>query len=543
MKSSQILISLTASLLVAGAAVGADKNTKGLMPELRADSSDENINTRKAVQTEVLITKTENQAIQSLVNILKKKKGSPQEADLWYRLAELYMRRSKTGRFFDLNRGEAGPVQFLPPEISGESAAASLKRAVQVYTKIEREFPHFRDMDAVLFNNAFASQQLKLQKNAEALYTKMVHAYRKSPLLADAYLALGEIAYEAGNFTLALEHLQAIEKYPQARVYSYGLYKSAWALYNLKKNEPAIEKLVEVVKYQDPKKQTAARVNHNLRAEALRDLTLFYGESQPPESAYSFFSQIATPDEVGEAIFNLGRLYDSFSRHQELNVFLNDFIQRQPLSKFRVKMEILMVNANETARNRPLALEHLIAGHEICKLASPWRQGNADIAELECDENFSRANIEIAKKWWELWQKNKAATQAREIADCTQQAFRLHLERENPAHPDTRSRFAYAELLFQLNDFRKASEQYEIVAGQNGDPSIRHQASYGALVALEKASEKKTQTSDPVNLDRLARNYLKDHPQGEHTAQVQFKLGFIAYEQGQHTEAEKWLTP
>jgi len=529
-------------LMLPQISVSAERETKGLLPELRINSTDEGLNEKKSVQSEVLITKTENQAIQSLIRILKKKKGSPQEPDLWYRLAELYMRRAKSGRFFDLNRGSDGPVKFVAPDISGESAVASLKRAVQVYTKIEREFPKFRDMDGVLFNNAFASQQLKLGKNAEALYYKVVTQHPKSNLVPDAYLALGEMAYEGQKFKDALEYFQAIDKYPNARVYPYGMYKSAWTLYNLQQSEAAIQKLVQVVKFHDPSK-ASNQVNHNLRSEALRDLTLFFGETQPADKAYSFFSKIAGTDEVGEAIFNLARLYDSHSRHKEMNVFLAEFITKQPLSRFRVKMEMIMITGNETARIRTEAIKHLVAAAALCKSGSDWRTTNKDIAEAECDYDFARTNVEMAKKWWELWQKNKASASARDIAEYTQEAFRLHLDREDPAKPDTKSRYAYAELLFQLGDFRKASEQYQVAGTKSIDTQIAHDANYSALVSLGKAMEKKKESTDDAETVRLGQYYLERHPKGEHATQVRFKIGFIAYDQGNHLEAEKWLRP
>lgn len=521
----------------------AEKEVKGILPELKINSTDENLNQKKSLQSEVLITKTENQAIQSLIGVIQRKKGTPQAAELWNRLAELYMRRAKSGRFFDLNRDSDGPVRFVPPDISGETAISSLKRAVQVYTKIEREFPKFKDMDAVFFNNAFASQQLKLGKNAEALYYKVVIQHPKSPLVPDAYLALGEMAYQNQNFKEALEDFKAIEKYPTSRVYSYGMYKQAWTLYNLKQNEEALQKLIQVVKYHDPSKQSERKINHNLRAESLRDLAIFYGETQSADKAYDFFSRIATPEEVGEAIFTLGKLYDSHSRHKEMNVFLSEYIKKQPMSKFRLKLEGLMVTGNETSRARGEALKHLIAAATLCKPGSEWRVAHQDIAELECDYDFAKTNVDMAKKWWDLWQKNKNATQAKEIAEYTQEAFRIHLDREDPKKPDTKSRYAYAELLFQLEDFRKAAAHYEFVSVRSVDTQIAHDSAYSAIVSLEKASGKNKESSDSENLVRLSKDYLTKYPKGEHATQLNFKIGFIAYEQENMAEAEKWLRP
>ncbi|MGC8011137.1 hypothetical protein, partial [Salmonella enterica] len=79
-----------------------------------------------------------------------------------------YMRRSKSGRFFDLHQDT--PLMKLSPfPVPNERGAEAIKRAIKIYTKIEMEFPHFKQMDAVLFNNAFANQQIAQYKVSELL--------------------------------------------------------------------------------------------------------------------------------------------------------------------------------------------------------------------------------------------------------------------------------------------------------------------------------------------------------------------------------------
>ncbi len=103
-KTSLLLLSLVSTTQ----AFSAQESTKGLLPEVKLNSDNEDKNQETAFKSEVLITKAENKAIESLTQILKKKKGSPDEADLNYRLAEMYMRRAKSGRFFDLPDARGG---------------------------------------------------------------------------------------------------------------------------------------------------------------------------------------------------------------------------------------------------------------------------------------------------------------------------------------------------------------------------------------------------------------------------------------------------
>jgi len=522
-----------------------EQTPKGLLPELSINSTDEDENQHKALNSELMITKSENQAIASLQNILKKRKGTPEEPELWNRLAELYMRRAKSGRFFDLNRGSNQALTFAPPEVQGETAINNLKKAIDIYTKIDREFPKFKDMDSVLFNAAFASQQIGQKKQAEAFYLKVVTSHPKSSLVPDAQLALGEIKYEAQNFQGALEHFLVIEKYPQSRVYSYGIYKAAWAHYNLRQTDKAIEKLIEVVKFHDQAKNGAKKVSHNLRLEAIRDLTIFFEETSTPDKAIEFFSKFTTPEELGDAVILLGQIYDSHSRHKDMIVFLNEFIKQAPQSSKRIKAHILLIGANESLRQRKGVVLQLQALDEICRPDSAWSLENKSIYDESCNFDFSKANIDIAKKWWDLWLKNKSnqGEATKELAALTQQAFKIHLGREDATKPDSKSRYAYAELLFQLEDYRAASEQYAQVGIKTADTALKHDANYAALVSFEKSIEKKKDSVDSDKLVSLCNTYLTQHPTGEHATQVQFKLGFIAYEQNNYTEAEKWLKP
>jgi TolA-binding protein len=76
------------------------------------------------------------------------------------------------------------------------------------------------------------------------------------------------------------------------------------------------------------------------------------------------------------------------------------------------------------------------------------------------------------------------------------------------------------------------------------EPTLQHDANYGALYAVEKNLEK-AKDKDPARdalRKELATNYLTKHPNGKHALNVRFKMGHIAYEESNFPDAEKWLT-
>ncbi|HWU41880.1 MAG TPA: tetratricopeptide repeat protein, partial [Bdellovibrio sp.] len=516
------------------------ESEKGLLPEVRM-SNNENENERKALSSEIMITRSENKAIESLQKIIIKQKGSKNEPDLWYRLSELYMRRSKSGRFFDLHRDT--PLMKLSPfPVPNEKGAEAVKRAIKIYTKIEAEFPNFKQMDSVLFNDAFAHQQVKQMKEADALYGRLLQKFPNSPLIADGTLALGELLYEQGNFSAALEQFKSLERFPESRVYSYGMYKAAWTYYNLHDSEHGIKKLVEVVKTNPPLQDGEVPTNrHNLRREALRDLTIFIGDTYPANKLYSFFDDIATEEELGQSMNDLAKLYDSHSRQKEMNIFLEEYLDKRPSGTEVVTAHLALVDANETLKKRDKVLDHLQIASDLCRKDSSWRkQQKPEVVQNSCTENFHHVSADLTKKWWDIWIKNK---QNVPFSDLTQRLFKLMLDNEDPAKPDLKTRFAYAELLFQLEKYDEASTQYKMVGDKATDEPLRHDSNYSALFSKEKSIEKKKDSSKEVERKALAVNYLTKYPNGKYSTGVKFKMGHIAYEENNYPEAEKWLKP
>jgi TolA-binding protein len=536
------LILLLAFHLISLYCFAETKQEKGLLPEVRiGDGSNEAENDRKAFSSEVMITRSENKAIESLQAVIKRSKGAKEEADLWYRLAELYMRRSKSGRFFDMHMNT--PLMKLSPfPLPNEHGAEAVKRAIKIYTKIEHDFPGFRNMDSVYFNNAFANQQIGLQKQSIVLYERLLKDYPKSQLVPDGTLALGELLYDEHQFAAALENFLKVEKYPQSRVYSYGMYKAAWAYYNLKDSENGIKKLVDVVKANPPLQEGEVPTNrHNLRNEAMRDLTVFIGDTYPANKLYSFFENIATEEEMGQAMTNLAKLYDSHSRQKEMNIFLDEYVDKRPSGTEVVKSHLALVEANETLKKRDKVIEHLKFASDLCRKDSTWRATQKQETIIaSCDEGFHHTSLDMAKKWWDIWLKNK---QNVAFSDLTQQLFKLILENEDPAKPDFKTRFAYAELLFQLGNYDEASAQYKMVGDKTQDAILRHDANYAALYSKEKSIEKAKDPAKEAERKELAMNYLTKHPTGKFATSVKFKLGHIAYEESNYPEAEKFLKP
>ncbi|MCB0412423.1 MAG: tetratricopeptide repeat protein, partial [Bdellovibrionales bacterium] len=474
--------------------------------------------------------------------LLKKHKGTPLEPELWFRLAELHMRRSKTERFFEIHRQSETVVSLVPRVVKQASFRKAILEAVNTYELIQRKFPKFGRIDLVMFNNAFARQNIGQSKAAEALYWKLIQQHPNSPLIPDSHLSIGELNFERHNFKHALEHFLAIENYPNARVYPYGLYKAGWTYYNLRQGENALKKLEQVVEFGHMVSQKGLEARLDLRREALADMTLFFGEVYPADKAFAYFEKQARELPVEPLLLRLSKLYERHSRWNDREVILKTVLAKRPTSPLVPEIHNELVWNYEQMKSKPQAVAQMQAFSQVCdraKFDSKFNDNSVDAPERapttkeSCMALLHDTSLKLASRWLKTWKRNKAYG---EFADAAEQAFQIYLK-DNDSKEATEARFAYAEFLFQRQKFRQASIEYAQVSRSGASKQISHDAGYAALLSLEKAVGDKWSDADVTSFHELASAYVTQNPKGEYILDVEFKLGMLAYEKGKYDEA------
>lgn len=477
--------------------------------------------------SEALISKTELKAIETLKMLIRNNKDKREEPDLLYRLAELYMRRAKSGRFFEIEKTEETKLRQLG--IGSQKTTDALKQALSIYQKIIAQYPKYSDIDYVLFNIALAYSQLNQFNSAKNYYQQLIDQHSKSELLPDAYTELGEIYYNDQNFSNSLQHFKKVENYPKSKVYPFALYKSAWCYYNLKDSDSGIKKLVAVV--EESNKNQDLQKKYNLRKEALSDLILFTSENLKSTELVSFFQKIAEPNELGDLVVLMDKLLQAHSRHKELITVSEEYISKFPHSAQSPLLYKYMIETYETLTKRDQVIEEIQKMGLFCQNES----------SSSCADVFKSISLDISKKWWKIWLKNKTHP---EFSKLTEEAFEILLKLEDSKNPDYKSRYAYAELLFQQNNYLKASQEYETVSEQSkDDASLKHDALYAAIFSNEKAIEQKENTSNIERQKKLSLRYFNEFSKSEHIDEITLKLALIAYKANDYKTSLQYLLP
>lgn len=516
------------------------KETKAPKPqvedELVLKVGDEKTNQLKNLKAELLISRSDEKAQKQLEKLLGKYKGTALEASLHFRKAELYGRRAKTANFFEMNRDNNQVVQFSPMATKSKKSQDWIRKAIETYDFIERKFVNYRDMDLVLFNNAFSRQLLGEDSGAVTRYLRIVQDFPESPLVADCHLAIGEAHFRAKKFQQAYDEFEKIRKFPEAQVYPYGIYKGAWALYNLRRAPDGLKQLEEVVAYYKDSDKQNNRLD--LRREALLDMVVFFEDVKKPSEAVTYFRKQGGDEVAGELVLRLGHVYQRHGHFKNLEVVFTDLIGEIPLAPERPEMHRDLVEAFDVTKEKVKSVAQLEEISKICPEDSKWAQKQSLEKKGECWELLEATSRKYAVRWHKAYSRDPAP----ELGAVTRRAYEAILVHESKTFEESdKFRFSYAELLFQIKDFRAASPQYSKVALMTKDSKLRHDSSYASIVSLEKAVGDKWSDQDEREFSRLAAQYIQLNPKGQYVTDVRFKKAFIAYDKGRLDESKPEL--
>jgi cellulose synthase operon protein C len=541
----QILIAAVAASVVSAPMSAEAKKDKeqGVEEQLKFKAGDESGNEVKALKTEMLVIKSEKQAVAQLEKLLKRYKKTRMEPEILFRFAELYMRRARSERFFEIHKNDKEIVSFVPQLVKDASESNEIKKAIGYYLEIQEKWPRFRSMDVVMFNNAYAYQQLGDDKKAESLLYRMIKEHGSSGLVPDAYLAVGEIAFQRRDFKLALEQFKAIRRFPNARVYPYGIYKTAWTYYNLQDANSGLKELEDVVSFGHQVALSKMDSKLDLRKEALGDMALFFSDVRKSDDAVKYFQAQAKELDAIPFIMRLVELYNRHSQYKDIESVLKDVLKTWPEAPSAAQAHEELAWNYERLKNRAAAGDQLLAFDKWCDALverTPAPKKGQPAVEPECRTKITEASKKLSTKWHALWKKQGGPD---DLAASSEKTYRLYLKHATLKDSELPAvRFSFSELLFARSNFREASDSYAMLDkyandGAKIDAKVGHDAAYGAIVALEKSNGDKWSDDDEKKFQGLSDVYVKRFPQGQYAFDLRFKRAFIAYEKERYDES------
>ena len=491
----------------APAAAAKKEETKKKEPEQRkGPAALKDIPPLEDAEREATADKKRDEQIESAKKIIGKlQDGSPQKAEMYFQLAELYWEKSKYMYRKEMLDFQAEEKKVDEARNKGEKVADAKEdhrksemfrsETVRFYETILREYPTYDRKDEVLYSLGYNFYETGKKDAAVKRYEELIKNYPGSKFIADTYVQLGNHYFDiANNLPKAKEMYEKAFVSTQPRIKSYALYKLAWCDYNAGEHEKALKKLQEVVDFAEKQGKTMT----DLKNEALNDMVLMFVQLNRPDDAMAYFKAHAGKKKVTTLSTKLAYQMADAGHHDSAIKTFRGLLADNPIAEAAPDFQQAIIKSYEGLRQRDQVKA------EVRKLAELYRPGSSWWTANESRKEVLRNGFSVAEEamrtvvtdYHQEAQKTKSVETYRLARDIYKQyvdSFASGSDDQFISDYAFNLRFFYAEILWALEEWEPAAVQYDVVtsfkipnrdtAKEASNEKYRQAAAYNALLA------------------------------------------------------------
>lgn len=480
--------SLTALLMVAvstpaQAGVGPGVSMEGL--------TDEPVETDAAAKKRL-------EAIEALKPVVAA--ASPaRKPELLFRLGELHWAHAKyllrkemlahdTAYVDWIDRGQRGE----PPELSAftRKSQAYKRTAVSLYRRVLDQSPAYARAGEVRFHLAYALYDLGRVEEAVRQYQTLTERHPKSRFTPQAFLQLGEHWFASNSLEKARRAYEHAHRGGEGLVRTYALYRLAWCDFNAADYTAGIRRLQTVADRSGP----AA-----LKAEAVRDLALFFARAGAVDEALAYF-------QGPKPLLRMASILDEQGSWEAAAM-----VKRRVLSAYPDRIDGLAVQVGliETLAR---AGQH----EELVNEANRLRDFSGDAGAIEPRLKALATDQHRAKRY--------------EVAAALYRAYTARFD-------DPEVRFYFGSVLFEQEAWRAAAAQLESVT----EGPFVEAAARDAVLAREKTLATSEAPQDSRAFIRAVDRFVSIAPKDDSIPPFLFRAAAELRRQGRTKEEQARL--
>jgi tetratricopeptide (TPR) repeat protein len=413
----------------------------------------------------------------------------PQKPDFLFRLGELYGEKQHYN--FGKARALDQKIYEMPPNQRGNLLNEQkryeaeqqkwLLEAVKSFIGATK-FRKYERMDEVLFRLAFLLTSVKKEDQAREFFHRLIKDYPNSKYIPDAYLSFAEYYFDKGEMDSALKFYEKVEQFPNSSVYPYAVYKKGWCYVNQGDYKTALETFVNVVRMaSDPKVKATPAQKQALMKEAKKDIVKAYAHVGGPEKAWEFFQRTGG-DYAPKMMEALAELYWEQGQFVDSSRVYKKVIAQNMDSPRICEWQNKIVRNTLSAGNKKDQVQEIERLGAVFDKVGDMKGVKKDQLE-ECRNTFHDTTKELALIWHKEAQKTKNSdTYA--LDKFVYKVFLDHFPKDKDAYE---MGYYYGELLWTLENWKDAAEQYTKVVEMNPGGKYVKDAAYAAVLAWKNA--------------------------------------------------------
>ncbi len=481
-------------------------------------------------------------AIGNTQTLIGRSKNRPYLPELFLRLAELTIEKSRLVFFLRQSQSDAGKQRSLD-----QYEANSLKtQAIEIYQRIINQFPDFQYLDKVHFFLAHEYHELGRTDEMISHYQTIVKRFPDSMYAPEAQLLLGDYFFnQKQDVDTSTRHYEAVLDYPQSPAVAAARYKLAWCKINRKDFKGAIALFEASVTSPQAAKEldidTYRRVD--VRLESLVDLAFCYPEvykKATADEALAYFKHYAWSRPVYTTVLEklAYRYYVKKKWSLAAPIYRELALVRQDPEKLLEYARYIFesVQAMGTYRHAHQDVEIIVRA--LSSQVYAVRLTNEEKSRLIRDYEMFARDI--------ITHLHARASQSHSIRDCeiAADAYAQYLGFFTQSDYASEMAHNYAEALFSAGRYLEAGKQYEkVTPSATINAKLRKDTLYSAVISYYRALKDKQKLNfyqaayARDGLRTIGRTFVGEYPDSPYAADVQFNVAWVSHDAGDYKQA------
>lgn len=510
------------------------------------------------------LEKVTDQLINQAYRLTRQFKNSKKRGELWLRLAELYVEKSRLIEFriqteHDENLRKFQVKQLKKrPKLDLTASQDYNRRAIELYEWFLRDFPKDQKVDQALFFLGYNYFELGNEIKGKGYYERLTKEFPESPYVDESNFALGEFNFENERWNEGLTYYRKVAANKRSRLYSFALYKMAWCQYkvgSLKEGLRSLEMVIRVGRIAKGQKDDSAGGVSRIRlaTEAMKDLVVFYAEVGTPENARAYFDRVVGERNSFNLTEKLAYYYADTGQRDGAKHLFEELITLKPNSPKAYDYQYQIVSIYAASGNNQVFKEELYQWISNYGPESSWATANAGDKALT---EKAALLIETTLRNYILQQHQTAQnSRAQYSQKLAKTGYELYFSTFKESPKLDEMHFFFAELLYDMNEYERASFHYSWVGEYAPKSKYYDRSLLNAVLAQEKVLPSveaiRKQVGDattPVEFDKTllafekaAIRYMDVVPNGENVPPIKYRLGSLYYYFNQFEKALRYF--
>ena len=418
-------------------------------------------------------------------------------------------------------------------EIEGDfdSSHIFFTEAAALYEALLADNPDYADTDRILYQLARAAETIGEPERALATLDRLVLAYPHSDYFDEAQFRRGEILFISKHYVEAQAAYAAVINHgPASAYFEQSLYKHGWVLFKRGNHEESLTSFMDLLDRRMAgnadvliRLENLSRAERELVDDTFRVMSITFSYLDGFTSIDALLTQRVDTQYSNLLYENLGDLYIDKERYIDAAKTYAAFVQRSPTHDHSPVLQVKVIEALTLAKFPSLVLEAKQEFVELYGMDAVFWSDRERAAYPQVVATLKESLNDLASFDHAQAQQNNDAEAYLRAADW----YRRYLT-YFPDDPDSAERnYLLADILFELNLFDQASNEYQRTAYEYGVHKRASQAAYAGLLAARRHGEKvapEQLAAWQKGADQQALRFAKEFPQHEQAVPVLTKV-------------------